>query len=135
MRRVVAVVALVGLGLVLASCAADTDPATRVTPNGATLKRTGNRLQRGPVLVRVRGQPRRSGHLARVHDPGRQGPAGVNGPNGRDLPFGSRTGMTLRPDTTYSFRVCGHDARIPSVCGNTRSFKTPPNPDVNLKTM
>ncbi len=135
MRRVVAVPAFVALALILASCAAVTDPATNVTPNRARLNAHGH-TDSTPA----------SYYFAYATDPADLGtdaefdtqivvvPPGAHGPNGEDIPFAAPT-ATLRPDTTYYFRVCGGDDVLNRlVCANTRSFTTPPNPDVTLKS-
>ena len=123
------------LALILASCAAVTDPATNVTPNRARLNAHGH-TDSTPA----------SYYFAYATDPADLGtdaefdtqvvvvPPGAHGPNGEDIPFAAPT-ATLRPDTTYYFRVCGGDDVLNRlVCANTRSFTTPPNPDVTLKS-
>ena len=135
LRRVVVVLALLALPLVLGACAAATDPATSVTPNGAILHAHGH-SDTSTASYYFAYAPDRAdlGTQAELQTKGVTVPAGVDGPNGEDLPFSART-VTLRPDTTYSYRVCGGDATLPfPTCANTRTFTTPPNPDVNLRT-
>jgi hypothetical protein len=135
MRRVVSVPAFVALALILASCAATTDPATNVTSNRAILRAHGHTdstpasyyFAYAPDGADLGTQEEFDTQLVVV-------PPGAHGPNGEDIPFAAPT-VTLRPDTTYHFRVCGGDDHVPfPTCANTRTFTTPPNPDVTLKS-
>ena len=102
MRRVVVVLALVALALMLGSCAAATDPATNVTPNGAILHAHGHTDSSAasattsptPPIAPTWG-PRPSSRRRSSRCP----PASTD-PTERTCPFAART-VTLRPDTTY----------------------------------
>jgi tripartite motif-containing protein 71 len=114
-KRIAIVVAVLTLGLCVAACEGDTDPATNVTNLSARLNFTGH-ANSGPAFSYFE-YWKTSTSGTKFRTPTRSWPAGAQGS------FGERvTGLT--PNTSYSFRVCGGDQGEAAVCRTTRSFTT-----------
>jgi hypothetical protein len=103
------------LGLLLAGCYGQTDPATDVTQSGATLRGHGT-TDHGPADVWFEYWPT-AAIAQRKLTPERRIPGDVT------APFAERvSGLTA--NTHYSFRLCGRDVGGPTACTPVRSFTT-----------
>jgi hypothetical protein len=108
--------AFAGLG-----CYGQTDPATDVHPNGATLQARGT-ADNGPASSYFE-YWKSSAPAQKTRTAIKQAPAGASGPISAQLQF-------LTQNTSYSFRVCGWDGQEPEPpasvkCAQTRTFATP----------
>lgn len=115
--------AVLTLGLVVAGCYGNTEPATNLQPNGATLNAWG-KADKGPAYSyfeywraadpsqKVQSTTwhwpdKADGHYEYAIDPGRYG---ID---------------PLLQNTSYEFRVCGNEEGKAAVCVPSRSFTTP----------
>jgi hypothetical protein len=125
-RGLVAVVAAVG-ALVVAGCAATTDPPSDVTASSARLQAKG-RTDSTPAhyFFQYSVNPNALGTGFGQQTPTRGPiPAGVQTSGGGLVAF-SEAVTGLRPGTTYYYRVCGGDGQTSGdVCAQVRSFTTP----------
>jgi hypothetical protein len=113
-RRRIASVALVGAALAIAGCYGSTEPATKITFDGATLNARGT-TNNGQAESWFELWPTAGGtHRETEHQ---TWPGGVSGP------FSGPSGVIV-PHTDYSFRLCGKDAGGDPVCAQTRTFTT-----------
>src|SRR2546421_1830953 len=129
MKRRGLVVALAAFGaLVVAGCAATTDPPSDVTASSAVFRAQG-RTDSTPAhyFFQYSVNPNALGTGFGQQTPTR-GPirAGVQTAGGGLVPFGEAV-SGLKPNTTYYYRVCGGDGQTSGdVCAQVRSFTTPP---------
>jgi hypothetical protein len=112
----------VGSCAAVAGCAAQTDPATVSGPTSARLNAHGHTdTSAAHYEFQYAPDPAVLGTADGFVTPTR-GPFPAGIPN---VAFSEQV-AALRPATTYSFRVCGGDARInPDLCDATRTFTTP----------
>jgi glycine rich protein len=124
-RGLVAAVAVLG-ALVVAGCAATTDPPSDVTASSAVLQAKG-RTDSTPAhyYFQYSVNPNALGTGFGQQTPTRGPiPAGVHGPNNGLVAF-SEAVSGLKPNTTYYYRVCGGDGQTSGdVCAQIRSFTT-----------
>jgi hypothetical protein len=115
LRRLSAVVVLIGTTVVLAGCYGSTEPATNVELDHATLHGYGTADQ-GTTHVWFQYWP--TAQPGMVTTVTTQDFGDETGPVSRDT-------RTLTVATNYSFRLCGSDQTIPQgVCAQTRAFRT-----------
>jgi hypothetical protein len=115
LRRLPAVLALIGTTVVLAGCYGSTEPATNVTVDSATLHGRGTADQ-GSTPVWFQYWP-----TARPDEVTKLDVQTFGGETG---PVSKGT-HTLAIATNYSFRMCGSDQTIPQgACAQTRTFTT-----------
>ena len=103
------------LGLLLAGCYGQTDPATDVTQSGATLHGHGT-TNNGPADVWFEYWPT-AAIAQRKLTPERRIPGDVTAPFTEPV-------SGLAANTHYSFRLCGRDVGGPAACAPVRSFTT-----------
>jgi hypothetical protein len=115
MKRIAIVLAALALGLGLAACEGDTDPATNITNLSARLNFTGH-ANSGPAYSYFE-YWKTSTPGTKFRTQTRSWPGGAQGTFGETV-----TGLT--PNTSYSFRACGGDQGDAVVCRTTRSFTT-----------
>ena len=127
--------ALAALALGLSACVGDTDPATDVGPNSATLRAHGY-TNDGPArwwweysTNRTTVESDQAPEICDIvnsdgiGDPGRCGPA--QGGNEQNQAHLSVRVVGLQPSTTYYFRACGQDVNdSSSTCARILSFTT-----------
>jgi hypothetical protein len=101
--------------MLAAGCRGQTDPATDVTWDSATLNASGT-ANNGPAFSYFEYWPT-ADSSNRVQTSTRHWKAGTSGPF-RELVAG------LKQNTEYSFRVCGQDEGQAAVCAQTLKFKT-----------
>ena len=107
--------------IAFAGCYGSTEPATDVGIKTATLNGQGT-ANNGPATAYFEYWVSGASGPALKTDP-LPFPSGANGSFSQKL-------AGLDPDTSYSFRLCGSDdSGGPTVCAQTRTFKTFPNGD------
>ena len=115
MLRVWAPLATVATAVALAGCYGSTEPATKITFDGATLNARGTANN---------GQAESWFELWKTGSTGAHSQLGhQTWPAGASGPF-TYAQTNLVPNTNYSFRVCGNDVGGDPACAQTRTFTT-----------
>jgi hypothetical protein len=110
-------------GLALAGCYGNTEPATNVRPNGATLNAWGT-ADKGPAYSYFEFW-RAADPSRKVQSPTWHWPANASGHYSYAIdPHGVGIDPLLQ-NTSYEFRVCGNEEGKDAVCVPSRSFTTP----------